>query len=66
MSLSNQTLKRKILTSSIIGNALEFYDFTLCGVFITILAREFFQSTNETNVLWGFFRVFQLPFGHVL
>ncbi|PIZ33125.1 MAG: hypothetical protein COY39_03505 [Alphaproteobacteria bacterium CG_4_10_14_0_8_um_filter_37_21] len=55
MSLSNQTLKRKILTSSIIGNALEFYDFTLCGVFITILAREFFQSTNETNVLWGFF-----------
>jgi len=55
MSLSNQTLKNKILTSSIIGNALEFYDFTLCGVFITILAREFFQSTNENNVLWGFF-----------
>lgn len=55
MSLPNQTLKKKILTSSIIGNALEFYDFTLCGVFITILAREFFQSTNESNVLWGFF-----------
>ncbi len=55
MSLSNQDLKKKILTSSIIGNALEFYDFTLCGVFITILAREFFQSTNENNVLWGFF-----------
>lgn len=55
MSLSKQALKKNILTSSIIGNALEFYDFTLCGVFITILAREFFQSTNESNVLWGFF-----------
>jgi MHS family proline/betaine transporter-like MFS transporter len=55
MSLSNQALKKKILTSSIIGNALEFYDFTLCGVFITILAREFFHSTNESNILWGFF-----------
>ena len=55
MSLSSEALKKKILTSSIIGNALEFYDFTLCGVFITILAREFFQSTNGNNVLWGFF-----------
>ncbi|MDP2193623.1 MAG: MFS transporter [Alphaproteobacteria bacterium] len=48
-------MKKKILTSSIIGNALEFYDFTLCGVFVTALAREFFPQTDPaTGILWGF------------
>lgn len=54
--LSNKDLKRKILSSSIIGNALEFYDFTLCGVFVSVLAREFFFATDPTtSILWGFF-----------
>jgi len=56
MNISNQALKRKILSSSIIGNALEYYDFTLCGIFISILAREFFYATDATtSILWGFF-----------
>ncbi|HCU07216.1 MAG TPA: hypothetical protein DIC42_06555 [Holosporales bacterium] len=54
--LSNKDLKRNILSSSIIGNALEFYDFTLCGVFVSILAKEFFFATDpNTSILWGFF-----------
>ncbi len=52
----DKNLKGKILSSSMIGNALEFYDFTLCGVFVSVLAREFFFSTDPTtSILWGFF-----------
>lgn len=55
MAQTNQNLRRRILTSSLIGNALEFYDFTLCGVFVAILAKVFFSAQNETSILWGFF-----------
>ena len=55
MLKSSQTLKRRILVSSIIGNALEFYDFTLCGVFVSILGSVFFPQGNGILVyLFGF------------
>lgn len=55
MSGTNHTVKRHILMSSIIGNALEFYDFTLCGVFVSILGSVFFPLENEFWVyLFGF------------
>ncbi len=45
-----------------IGNALEFYDFTLCGVFINILGKKFFPSENEFAALLGGIFAFSAAF----
>ena len=37
MPINQKDLRRKILIPCLIGNALEFYDFTLCGVFMVVL-----------------------------
>lgn len=60
--------KKRVLISSIIGNALEFYDFTLYGVFAAILAAHFFPSDNPSVSLlasWGAFAAgfIMRPFG---
>lgn len=39
-------MNRKIVLQSCIGNALEYYDFTLYGYLLPILAREFFPIQN--------------------
>lgn len=38
--------KTKIITASILGTALEFYDFTLYGIFTPVLASMFFPCDN--------------------
>ena len=47
MATPGHLLKRRILVSSVVGNALEFYDFTLCGVFVAVLGSTFFPLQNE-------------------
>jgi MFS family permease len=37
---------RMRVTAAIIGNALEFYDFTVYGIFATWLAKAFFPADN--------------------
>ncbi len=44
---------KNILIPCLIGNALEFYDFTLCGVFIVLLSKYFFPSSSESASLMG-------------
>ncbi len=41
----------KIILASVFGNALEFYDFTLYGVFAAIIANQYFPGGNETSKL---------------
>ncbi|MCE2716038.1 MAG: MFS transporter [Pseudomonadota bacterium] len=55
-------LRRKILIPCLIGQALEFYDFTLCGVFIVILGRNFFPAENEFAALLGGIFAFSAAF----
>jgi MHS family proline/betaine transporter-like MFS transporter len=43
--------RTKVIFSSVIGNALEFYDFTLYGVFAPVLALIFFPDTGEDTAL---------------
>lgn len=44
---------RKVIWASVIGNALEFYDFTLYGVFAPLLATIFFPALRpELSILW--------------
>lgn len=42
---------KKIIFSSILGNALEFYDFTLYGVFAAIIAGQYFPGGDDTAKL---------------
>jgi len=40
---------KKILIASILGNALEFYDFTLYGFFTCVIANYYFPGSNEIS-----------------
>jgi MHS family proline/betaine transporter-like MFS transporter len=51
MPFKNRT--KKIILFSTFGNALEFYDFTISGVFIQQIAMTFFPQTNKTAALFG-------------
>lgn len=42
---------KRIMLSSIFGNALEFYDFTLYGVFAAVIANQFFPGSDDTAKL---------------
>jgi MHS family proline/betaine transporter-like MFS transporter len=53
---------RKIVVTSVIGNALEFYDFTICGVLIATLSQVFFPNSNPTLSLFASFFAFSAAF----
>lgn len=57
MAVDTQSLKRVIFLSSL-GNALEFYDFTLCGVFIPLISKIFFPNVTPTIALFASFFAF--------
>jgi MHS family proline/betaine transporter-like MFS transporter len=54
----------KVILAGMIGNALEFYDFTLYGFFSTIIAQKFFpdQGSNTTNALLMALSVYAVGF----
>ncbi len=62
MSITQKDLRKKILIPCLIGNALEFYDFTLCGVFIAILGKNFFPSGDDFVALLGGIFAFSAAF----
>ncbi len=62
MSKNQTDLKSRILIPCLIGNALEFYDFTLCGVFIAILGKNFFPSGDDFAALLGGIFAFSAAF----
>jgi len=56
--MNKHALYSKILPTTIVGNALEFYDFTLYAIFATTIGRLFFPLDNPTASLiasWGTF-----------
>mgnify|MGYP002783800379 CR=1 FL=1 len=55
-------MKRKILFSSYLGSVLEFYDFTLYGVFLVKLSEVFFPGPHSTGSLFGSFFAFSAAF----
>ncbi len=44
-------MKKKIVLASVVGNALEFFDFTLYGVFAGVIAALYFPSSDPTTSL---------------
>lgn len=52
----------KTIVFSVFGNALEFFDFTICGVFIQQIAASFFPQTNPIAALFGSIFAFSAAF----
>jgi MFS transporter, MHS family, proline/betaine transporter len=52
----------RAISASIIGNALEWYDFTVYAFLAAVIGRQFFPSTNDTVVLLSSFAVFGVGF----
>lgn len=56
--VKRKTLYYRVLPTTIVGNALEFYDFTLYAIFAVTIGRLFFPSEDPTASLiasWGAF-----------
>lgn len=53
---------RRIIIASVLGNALEFYNLTLCGIMAGIFADLYFPSTNHTLSLISSLGVFAVGF----
>ncbi len=49
--LSSSSLRRKVIVASTIGNAFEWFDFTLFGLFTLVIAQEFFPLASHTGSL---------------
>ena len=52
----------KVILAGIAGNALEFYDFALYGVFSAVLAQKFFPQTDQISSLLLVFSTFALGY----
>ncbi len=52
----------KMVATSAIGNALEFYDFVICGVFIGKISEVFFPHTTPTVALFASIFAFSAAF----
>ncbi|MBT5374070.1 MAG: MFS transporter [Rhodospirillaceae bacterium] len=68
MSTDSPGANRKTITTGIVGNILEWYDFAIYGYFAPIIGRQFFPSDNETASILAAFGVFAAgylarPFG---
>ncbi|MCI5052807.1 MAG: MFS transporter [Simkaniaceae bacterium] len=62
---------KKILAASVLGNALEFYDFTLYGVLALVLSKHYFPGSDDTAKLLCSLAAFAVgfvtrPFGALL
>ncbi len=57
----NQTAM-KAVGAAVIGNVLEWYDFSVYGYLATILARQFFRNEDPTTALLATFAAFGIGF----
>jgi MFS transporter, MHS family, proline/betaine transporter len=55
-------MRRRVVISSILGNALEWFDFTVFGLFVGVLSRLFFPDTDASNSLLKMFATFGVAF----
>ncbi|MDE2346806.1 MAG: MFS transporter [Gammaproteobacteria bacterium] len=50
-AVTSAALHRRVIVASTIGNAFEWFDFTLFGLFTLVIAREFFPVSSHTGSL---------------
>jgi MHS family proline/betaine transporter-like MFS transporter len=59
---TSNTNRARAIGASIIGNALEWYDFTVYAFLAAVIGKHFFPSTDDTIVLLSTFAVFGVGF----
>lgn len=57
-----QPMRARVIFASILGNALEWYDFTVYAFLATIISKHFFPNTTPTVALLSTFAVFGVGF----
>ena len=55
-------MRRRVVISSTIGNALEWFDFTVFGLFVGVLSKLFFPADNPNSSLMLTFATFGIAF----
>src|ERR1700733_8957165 len=59
---SIRSYRRKVILSTSIANALEWFDFIAYGFFAVIMAKLFFPAANGITALLAIFATFAIPF----
>ena len=54
--------RRKVIVAGMIGNALEWYDFSVYGYFVGAIGQHFFPRENHTAQLLAAFGVFAIGY----
>jgi MFS family permease len=57
-----QTSGRKAVGAAVVGNVLEWYDFSAYGYLATVIAKRFFPSGDDTTALLATFAAFGVGF----
>ncbi|GLH75829.1 MFS transporter [Bradyrhizobium sp. SSBR45G] len=55
-------MRRRVVVSSTIGNALEWFDFTVFGLFAAVISKQFFPADDPMASLLSTFAVFGIAF----
>lgn len=58
----NSTMRRRIVIASTIGNVLEWFDFTVFGLFVGIIGRLYFPSNDPSSSVLLAFATFGIAF----
>ena len=61
-AISEAQMRRRVVVSSTIGNALEWFDFTVFGLFAAVVATLFFPSNDPSTSLLQVFATFGIAF----
>ena len=61
-TISDVDMRRRVIVSSTIGNALEWFDFTVFGLFAGVIAKLFFPSSDPASSLLLTFATFGIAF----
>lgn len=62
MSMKLDSKQKKVIWAGILGNTLELYDYTIYAFFASILARQFFPSSDPVVSLMATYGVFATGF----
>jgi MHS family proline/betaine transporter-like MFS transporter len=60
--VSSAAMRRRVIWSSTIGNALEWFDFAIFGAFAAIIGQQFFPKTNPTASLLSVYGLFGIAY----
>ncbi len=55
-------VRRRAVIAAVLGNALEFFDFAIYGMFAVVIAKVFFPAVNDVNSIMATVAVFGAAF----